>query len=435
MRLTEDRFMNLMAELVDENPFAIRPVLKILGTEFTLEVPTLAVTLDERPRLLVNLEFLSEHCHRDEHVKACITHEFLHVLLNHTERFKSMSPVQNLALDAVINAIIHRTLGPDYSEFFLLYYGSQKGDGRLLRPVTEEERRKRSGHNPFDSIWDALYAGKLIADDILSLAKDRKKRPLDEERCLVGNHDGIGTPLPMEIEQALEQAMSSMDGEGIWRSPEDRGVGLGNYQTEFLPRNREMQRWRSRALEVLRKCLMPSPNSASDSSPSEYQVPVLSTKDRRAFMRTIWSPIMPDSRWESERRRPVGQAQVYLDVSGSMSGEMPEVIALLGLLRRYIRMPFWSFSDDVHPAEIVDGRLVTRTSGGTSMACVLRHIAKTRPKSAVVVTDGYIEAVDRRLVNEISNVKLFAIVTRDGYSAHLERAGIPSIQLEALPHG
>src|SRR3954451_14302696 len=38
-----------------------------------------------------------------------------------------------------------------------------------------------------------------------------------------------------------------------------------------------------------------------------------------------------------------------------------------------------------------DGKLVASTTGGTSMACVLEHVADTRPPSAIVVTDCYIE--------------------------------------------
>ena len=52
----------LYRELIDENPLAIRAVLKVLCVEFTDTVPTLAVTCEERPRLLVNLAFVREHC-------------------------------------------------------------------------------------------------------------------------------------------------------------------------------------------------------------------------------------------------------------------------------------------------------------------------------------------------------------------------------------
>ena len=59
----------------------------------------------------MNLAFVREHCRTDAHVKAVICHEFLHVLLRHTERLTRLTPAEHLAFDAVINAIIHRSAG------------------------------------------------------------------------------------------------------------------------------------------------------------------------------------------------------------------------------------------------------------------------------------------------------------------------------------
>src|SRR5512143_1999027 len=119
--MNEPRFRDLVAELIDENPFAIRAVLRILGIEFTADVPTLAVTCEERPRLLVNLAFVREHCRADTEVKALLCHEFLHVLLRHTEARKPFTPARHLALDAVINSIIHREHGSEYSSMMSRY--------------------------------------------------------------------------------------------------------------------------------------------------------------------------------------------------------------------------------------------------------------------------------------------------------------------------
>ena len=58
-RFTEENFHSVYGELIDENPLAVRAVLRILDVEFTERVPTLAVTLEERPRLLVNLAFIA----------------------------------------------------------------------------------------------------------------------------------------------------------------------------------------------------------------------------------------------------------------------------------------------------------------------------------------------------------------------------------------
>ena len=56
-----------------------------------------------------------------------------------------------------------------------------------------------------------------------------------------------------------------------------------------------------------------------------------------------------------------------------------------------------------------------------------------RPRAAVIVTDGYIEAIDRKLVGALHGIRVHAIVTRDGSTNLLARAGIPYTQLGRLP--
>jgi hypothetical protein len=124
---------------------------------------------------------------------------------------------------------------------------------------------------------------------------------------------------------------------------------------------------------------------------------------------------------------------VYLDVSGSMNAEMPLIVALLGRLAGWIRRPFWAFSTEIAPAVIERGRLKTDTTGGTSLACVLEHVATTRPAAAVIVTDGWVEAIPTALVRRTQPARLHAIVTRDGNPAPLRAAGIPYSQLGRVP--
>ena len=135
-------FHNIYRELIEENPLAIRAVLKILAVKFTDTVPTLAVTCEARPRLLVNLAFIHAQCRTEAHAKAVVCHEFLHVLLRHTERLTTLTPADHVAVDAVINAIIHRSLGPDYSGMMSRYYADTRGVTRLLRPPTDEEESR-----------------------------------------------------------------------------------------------------------------------------------------------------------------------------------------------------------------------------------------------------------------------------------------------------
>src|SRR5512137_2034950 len=104
--MTPENLKAILQQVVDENPFSIRAVLKVTAVEFTDEVPTLAVTREARPRLLVNLDFVTRHCKTDAEVEAVLCHEFLHVLLSHTESLEELTPEMHLAFDAVVNAII-----------------------------------------------------------------------------------------------------------------------------------------------------------------------------------------------------------------------------------------------------------------------------------------------------------------------------------------
>ena len=439
--MNAEYFHALYQELIEENPFAVRAALKVLQVEFTETVPTLAVTCETRPRLLVNLAFLKKHCRTDQHVKAVICHEFLHVLLRHTERFAGFSPAEHVAFDAVINAIIHRELGDDYSEFMSRYYAKEKGVRRLLRPPPPLIPRHGSRSTPLSPVvraWGSLYAGLLIADDIADLARDI----LDTETVpstgtvLIGGHDHteFAGELPEVLQEALDQALKSMNGDGIWRSPKERGVGANAYRAAMPGVSEGVQRWRRETLEVLRRHLVPDPKAVRhDTRPLHFTVPVLSPGDRRATLRALWSPLLPEALWSTEQRLRSGTAQVYLDVSGSMNAEMPLIIGLLARLGRFIRKPLWAFSNVVAKAEIVNGRLLADTTGGTSMACVLEHIAETRPAAAVVVTDGYIETLSSGLLAGVRGTRLHAIVTRDGSPAMLQQAGISYSQLSELP--
>jgi hypothetical protein len=300
------------------------------------------------------------------------------------------------------------------------------------------------------ALWDALYRGQLIADDIESLAQEmaqsRPERVMADGPFLIsggnpgdagdllGNHEDMDRALPGKLRDALDQALKEMNGSGIWRNPWSRGVGANPGEVLFRSDNRPLRRWEEKTLAVLRQHVEPDRRSrARREEALEYRIPVLSPGDRRAFLRSQWTPFLPDACWSTTVMKQVGTTQVYLDVSGSMDLEMPLIIAMLGRLSSHIRRPFWAFSDVVAPAVIQGDQLKTTSTGGTSMSCVLEHVAETRPASAVVVTDGYIEEVDPDLFEKAAATKLHAIVTGDGDPSALYQAGIPYTQLDEVP--
>ena len=436
MHLNTEYFESILYDLIEENTLACAAVLKIVNVSYTDKVPTLAVTTEKRPRLLVNLEFICTNCSCEADVKAVLLHEFLHVLLNHTVDFKIITPVLNIALDAVINAIIHRLAGTEYSGFFSRFYANETGVTKLLRPVGTNAE-ERNGNNSLRRIWVDLYAGKLVVDDILDIAEQLFISHY-EELLLLGNHDDLkelwkrsnqGSVLSKAVQQSLQQ----MDGSGIWRDIQLPGVGLSLASINATEISGTYKQWERDAWRILKKSLTEDRNNRrSVSVDVEITLPVLTPSDRRAWIKSAWSPLLPNARSKSTTQRQAsGQtAQVYLDVSGSMNRELNALIGLLWKLRQHIRSPFWAFSNTVEPAEIIKGQLKTQSSGGTDLNPVLEHILKTGSKQSIIITDGYVGGISPQLLEQVqSNHKVFGIVSREGVTGPLDTANIEYAQL------
>jgi hypothetical protein len=444
-----------LQELIDENPFAIRAALRILKVEYTTEISTLAVTCEIQPRLLVNLEFLGKHTATESQTKAVVVHEFLHVLLRHTEGRQPLTAARHLAFDAVINSIIHRQYGEVYSSMMSNYYATCPGLQKLLRPMNPEElhwlQEFPDNVPQWARMWNSLYAGRLIADviellantlgdQLLTPSRSRTRGPFgleiggEGDPFLLGNHADLGREIEGELARAVESALKQMNGHGIWRSPRERGIGGPLVNSLFTEDRAPTKRWEAKTLALIKRYVTPDRHSRARTEELwSYRIPVLSPADRRAFLRAQWSPFLPESSWEGQRFKQDGTAQVYLDVSGSMNAEMPMIIGLLNRLGRHIRRPFWAFSDKVAPAVIEKSQLRTSTTGGTSMQCVLAHIAKTRPDAAIVITDGFIEPISRKQVVTTHGSRLHVLVTRNGNPALIAKAGIAYTQLQKVP--
>lgn len=447
MLLTERRFHQILEELIDENPLACQAVLSILDIVFSKEVKTMAVTIERNPSLLVNLDFLNENAETETDVKTVILHEFLHVLLNHTEHYPRMSPLTNIALDSVINAIIHRSLGSEYSNFLSRYYRHCKGIAVILRPMEEVDETKYNnikGLNKDEKViaklWRDIYQGKVVVDDILDAAKSLEELvfvpsifKILGEKLLIGGHDRW-KEISDELRKALDRVLSQMNGDGIWRSPKERGIGSNPYEAIFVKKDERMTRWERTTWRVLMNLLMPDRTAPQrEWEEQEIMMPILTEQDRRSFLKAIWSPLIPEAVWQTHVPKKAATTQIYLDVSGSMNAEMQAIVALLNRLRRFIRMPFWAFSDEVKPAIIEKGVLKTQTTGGTSMNCVLRHVAEMKPGKALIITDGYIEPCQEALLNGIKGQTLHILLSRDGSAAKILKVGIPYTQLEKYP--
>jgi hypothetical protein len=160
--------------------------------------------------------------------------------------------------------------------------------------------------------------------------------------------------------------------------------------------NSALAAWQRQTLAMLRRLVTPDRRAATAAVPATVMLPIPNASDRRGMLHNLWNPILTDMAWSVTRRAPLGSVLVYLDVSGSMCAELQHLVALLHRLGPIIRRPFWAFGTTVEPATIRNGRLQTRTTGGTCLGPVVQHIRRTRPLKALIVTDGFVEKLSRR---------------------------------------
>ena len=111
-------------------------------------VPTAAVTLGGRSRLLLNPQFVAENCPADHDLVMLVLHELHHVALGHTRLFARLTPAENWAFDCVINAQLCRL------------YPEAAPDG-ALPPLVSRRRDARGAAAPARRLAHA--AGALAA--------------------------------------------------------------------------------------------------------------------------------------------------------------------------------------------------------------------------------------------------------------------------------
>jgi hypothetical protein len=443
MTIDEAGFHALLEELTQENTLACRGLLGISRLEFTDSVATAAVSLEARPVLRVNLEFVRKHCARESHVKALLVHEFLHILLRHTLEIRHMTPAINIALDAIINAIIHRKLGAEFSSFMSLYYATAQGPLVLLRnneAVDNEHNLLLRGESTSadfqpDSnrlatmqwlelegiqLWSSIYKGKALHEDVLEFLKAKRIEQwqtmlANGTPVFLGNHAGDDSfdfdDIPGELASRLRASAKELVGQGILPDHAAHKPGDLSVPPAQIP---AVAAWERLTLQLLRRLVVPDRRGgAREFQPAWAHLPVLNEGDRRGLLRSLWNPLVSEITWPTHRSQPRGSVAVYLDVSGSMTGELKALVALLHRFERHLRRPFWAFANTVEPAHLKGGRLVTRSTGGTSVACVLDHLRRTRPAKALIITDGFVEKL-RSSDYMVSGTKVEVLLTSKG---------------------
>ncbi len=421
----------LRARIFDAFPVTQPSFLRLLGLldiEATDAVPTAAVTLGGRSRLQVNPEFARQHCATDHDLVMLVLHELHHVALGHTRLFPRVTRAQNWAFDCVINAQLARLFPrPHWTRLFRTCYSADRFPEALLRPPegwrTAEERwlPGRAGE-----VHRALYSDVSVSyRDLYDLLQ-----PLMSEATgldvLLGNHE------PGEAEGIAPDVLKELRGIlAEWPMVEQRsGRDQGGERREDTVKHAER---RMQAVAQIRRALLSVANvgecgargaPAWQSSPS--LLPYAPRPARSGFVRAaLGSPALLHEA-AVQVRRPLAQERthVYLDVSGSMSGELPLVYAALQPLAALLHPRVHLFSTviaDIGLAQLARG--VRIGTGGTDIGPVTDHMLEHRVRRAVIVTDGWVGNVPQEHARALARkrCRFAAVVSGHGDPSFTKR--------------
>ncbi|MFM7327298.1 MAG: hypothetical protein ACKO3B_01055, partial [Bacteroidota bacterium] len=193
-----------------------------------------------------------------------------------------------------------------------------------------------------------------------------------------------------------------------------------------------LNQWRKKAMEALRRCVIPDKQGQQGERQDTVLLPVLSQEDRRASLLPNISKLIPFSRHTLKLLKPENRCVVYLDVSGSMNNELNQLLSLLSLLRQYIRMPLYTFSDTVDKARFVNGKIEIVSTGGTEIAPVFAHIRDNRFRRALIVTDGFVEKITPSMTAGLNLRNIHVLINSEGSPGKFQELNMPYRQLPKL---
>lgn len=420
---------------------AFGKLLQLLSIEASDAVPTAAVTVGTRSRLLLNPAFVAERCRTDAHLSMLVMHELYHVLLGHTRIYRRPTLAANWAFDCIINAQLCR-LHPSV-EFTSFFSGlaATNGPWSLIAPPAGWPTSPRYAAGALGDVHRQLYddAGATTAElfallDVVAVTLD-----IDGTDRLLGNHaDEAEEVDPLYADPELMAEVRRIVAR--WPMIERRGGaddgGVATHERSDLRRHRAA---RHAISNLLRNTAFAADGGVPVHSMVETAAltPLPHATDRRAQLQRLMGsePLLWHRSLLHAGLQPGGQVAVYLDVSGSVAPWLPVLLAALTDTAALVRWPIYGFSTEVYPItreELAAGRF--RSTGGTHIACVAQHLVDTGLSRAVLITDGDVQEIPAVLVSRLRRarprVRVGLLNGGDGRFCH--RLGWPVTRLPAL---
>lgn len=407
--------------------------LKLMDIRFTEEeTKSAAVTCTSRPELLLNKAFVDAYCKTDEHLFMLVMHELYHIILGHTHLFKRHTDIDNIAFDAVINAILCRMFpGEEYVSFFTSINSDETFPGCILRPIGNKTPLKyipvlKNLYYTNTGTYFEVY--ECITNELEEMLKNGQIKYV-----LLGNHDDnnddMSNPL---LKKMLDKVISKWPREMIVNG-RDLGGELEDKTIEFAKAERNAQ---NKMKRLLRKSGVIQGSVSKRKMSIQYvqEDATLVTpdyKDRTLLTKSIIyeQPLLYNSALINSKvvRDSNVQSLVYLDVSGSVVDDINHFAPLLLKPYKNKECLLFAFSTIVVPVSYQDFRKGKyKSTGGTSLNCIFEHYfslpKKKQTKKVLILTDGETGKVADDYYQKIKQQKievycgLFGRYTKDDMS-------------------
>lgn len=392
--------------------FEMETLCRLANIEISRQVPTAAVECKRHPRLLINPDFVAQYCKRDEYLFLLVMHELWHVLLAHTRMHPRMTPIQNIAFDAIINAgLMAQFPFPEYKGFFESLNPADQFPHCLLRPPVgwpDDPIYPEGLPDGTTQILKWLYPKRrsllsptslpMYEDVLVLLLKHADKISIQSMPMLLGSYEGQDTINDPLIKEMMGEITKN------WRFvPGGRqGWGSDTQSNKFQP-SEASENVRHVFASVLRRTLSRGPGrnvrlmkhkttvtGGNGIVPNPYGDRMIHVRQALGMPETLWA--QPTTIRARTYDRP-SRAFIYLDVSSSMNSILAQCMYLI---RPYVargQAELYQFSTAVYPMKYADIRAghVTTTSG-TNINCVFEHLFEMSPRvdRVLILTDGMV---------------------------------------------
>ena len=444
--LTFDTILSAFNELFKYSNLVARDCLtKLIVVEDEEQFNTLGV--NAKGEIIVARPFWNKFIFCNNDLKTVLMHELMHHITGDVYEMANLDPeslffdidmqAMNIAMDARINAFLHRFLDIGAGEFFYKFYKRDETDENnpdpfrdLLKPGTFEHPHKPELSLVHDFLYSSLEHTDIVGyKDIYYIILNNIDPEDIQEIPVLGSHafgnstieeDGTHSGYNKKDQDKLEEK------EGLPKELEDATRELveeaGYSDVLYRSVLNEVQQTNQKIDTSFFKHLgfnnlfknIRADIKRYETKQSKSAVPRSLSRSDLLRVGLGYPPFL----WDTETKVPIKEdicAPIYLDVSGSMWGALPEIIALITHVDAGISH-VWGFSNYVyqHTLQQLQDREI-KTTHGTDFDCVVSHAVEHKFKHIVIITDGYAGLSSTNVELAKQNIKQAIVVLTDEY--------------------